>query len=293
MSEMKQSKPTGRPPSSFKKVLVLLKYRTVAHYQDGEFLGVRFGEKIVYALLLFSLYWKIGDNLDQQSIQSTASLLFLVMTLCGFGAAAFVPILNLERPLFYRELADGMYTPIVYFANKFIEEAFIALFTSAIFTVMIYFGCALPGSFGILFISYYLTALVGIELAYFFAAAVPSLDAANTLLPLYVTMCLFFGGFFIVIDKIPVYWSWFSWTVFLRYSWGALMVDSYATSAPGQMEVFQSETGSPVTVLEFYGMSNGPIMNSVGACLAILSGLLVLFSGLCLAALTYIRHERR
>mmetsp|Transcript_53376 Transcript_53376/g.129840 ORF Transcript_53376/g.129840 Transcript_53376/m.129840 type:complete len:187 (+) Transcript_53376:1589-2149(+) len=186
-----------------------------------------------------------------------------------------------------------MYTPMVYFLNKFIEEAFIALFTSAIFTAMIYFGCALPGSFGVLFISYYLTALIGIQLAYLFAAAVPSLEAANTLLPLYVTMCLFFGGFFIVFDKIPVYWNWFSWTVFLRFAWGSMMVDSYATSAPGQMEVFQSDTGSPITILEFYGMSDGPIMNSVGACIGILCGLLVLISGFCLAALTYIRHERR
>jgi len=293
ISEMTQPKTADRPPSSFRKLLTMLKYRTIAHYQDGEFLGVRFGEKIVYALLLFSLYWQIGDNLDQQSIQSTSSLLFLIATLCGFGAAAFVPILNLERNLFYRELADGMYTPMVYFLNKFIEEAFIALFTSAIFTAMIYFGCALPGSFGVLFISYYLTALIGIQLAYLFAAAVPSLEAANTLLPLYVTMCLFFGGFFIVFDKIPVYWNWFSWTVFLRFAWGSMMVDSYATSAPGQMEVFQSDTGSPITILEFYGMSDGPIMNSVGACIGILCGLLVLISGFCLAALTYIRHERR
>ena len=71
------------------------------------------------------------------------------------------------------------------------------------------------------------------------------------------------------------------------------MVDSYATSAPGQMKVFRSDTGSPITVLEFYGMSDGPIMNSVGACIGILCGLLALISGLCLAALTYIRHERR
>lgn len=281
------------PPSNWTKLWALLKYRTVAHYKDGEFLGVRFGEKIVYALLIFSLYWGIGDNMDQQSIASTASLLFLIATLCGFGAAAFVPVLNLERKLFYRELADGCYTPVVYFANKFIEEAFIALFTSAIFCVMVYYGCALTGSFGILFITYYLTTMIGIALAYFFAAAVNSLDAANTLLPLYVTMCLFFGGLFIVFDKIPVYWEWFSWTVFLRYAWGALMVDNYADSAAGQALVFVDDAGNPITVLEFYGMSNGPIMNSIGACFGMLSGLLVIFAGLCLAALIYIRHEKR
>ena len=43
--------------------------------------------------------WKIGDKTDTQSIQSTASLLYFVSALCGYGAAAFVPSLTLDRPL--------------------------------------------------------------------------------------------------------------------------------------------------------------------------------------------------
>ena len=41
-----------------------------------------------------------------QSISSTGSLLYFVMALCGYGAAAFVPSLTLDRPLFYREVCD-------------------------------------------------------------------------------------------------------------------------------------------------------------------------------------------
>jgi hypothetical protein len=53
--------------------------------------------------------WKIGEGHDPQSIQSTATLLYFISALCGYGAAAFVPSLTLERALFYRELADGCY----------------------------------------------------------------------------------------------------------------------------------------------------------------------------------------
>ena len=56
-----------------------------------------------------------NPNQDAQSIQSTASLLYFVAALCGYGAAAFVPSLTLDRPLFYRELADGCYSPVVYY----------------------------------------------------------------------------------------------------------------------------------------------------------------------------------
>ena len=78
-----------------------------------------------------------------QAIQSTSSLLYFVSALCGYGAAAFVPSLTLDRPLFYRELADGCYSPLVYYLSKFIEEAFLCVFTSLLFSVIVFFGVKL------------------------------------------------------------------------------------------------------------------------------------------------------
>lgn len=56
------------------------------------------------------------------------------------------------------------------------------------------------------------------------------LQAANALLPTYVTVCMYFGGLFLLFDKIPIYWQWFSWTSFLRYSWGAMMNNQFRHS---------------------------------------------------------------
>ena len=146
-------------PSEFSKLMTLLKYRMLAHYKDGEFLGTRFGDKIIYALLILSLYFGLGEQTDPQSIASISSLLFFISALCGFGAAAFVPTLNLERKLFYRELADGCYSPSTYYLSKFIEEAVIAVFTSALFSVIVFFGVKFTGNFGLFFVNYYLTTL--------------------------------------------------------------------------------------------------------------------------------------
>ena len=163
------------PPSEVSKLYTLLKYRTLAHYADFEFIGPRFGDKVMFSLLFMSLYWRIGQQVDPRSVQSVASLFFFITAKCGFGAASFVPALTLERRLYYRELADGCYAPITYYFAKFIEEAFIALFTSLVFTVVVYFGCDLSGNFGIFFVAYYLTTLVGVILAYAFSAYFSSL----------------------------------------------------------------------------------------------------------------------
>ena len=279
-------------PSQFSRLLTLLRFRMVAHYKDGEFLGTRFGDKIVFSVLILSLYWGIGDNTDAQSIQSTAALLYFIVAICGYGAAAFVPSLTLERSLYYRELSDGCYKPSTYYMAKFIEEGVLATITSLIFCLVVFFGCALQGNFFLLFISYYLTTMMGIILAYAVAAVSPTMAAANAILPTLVTIWMFFGGLFIVFDKIPRGWYWFSWTSFLRYSWGSMMLNQFAGEENGMLPIFYGDDGQAQNILEFYGME-GSVMGSIGACLGLLSGLIVAFSLVGVLGLKFIRHDKR
>ena len=118
-------------------------------------------------------------------------------------------------------------------------------------------------------------------------------EAANALLPTYVTICLYFSGLFLVFDKIPKGWQWFSWTSFIRYSWAAFMLDNYRDARTADIPVFFDSNGNAQTVLEFYGMTEGPIMDSIGACLGLLTLLLAIFATLGVLALVYIRHEKR
>ncbi|CAK9067513.1 unnamed protein product [Durusdinium trenchii] len=257
-------------PGQLKALWTLLSYRTSTHYRSGEFLGPRFGDKIFMSLLSLSLYWGIGSKTDAQSIQSTAAVLYFFCALCGYGAAAFVPSLTLERALFYRERADGLYTGLTYYLAKFIEEALVCVVTSLVFSCAVFWAMELQGSFLVFAASYFLTTMVGIVLAYAVAAVAPNMEAANALLPTYVTTCLYFGGLFIVFEKIPDGWYWYSWTSFLRYSWGMLMLNQFKDQPTGDAQVFYQD-GRTVTVLEFYGFNDG-IMADMGACTALLSG---------------------
>lgn len=164
-----------QPPSEFRKLFTLLKFRMVAHYKDVEFVATRFAEKFLYAVVLLTLYFGLGEKTDTESIAAVTSLLFLNVALAGFGASAFVPALNIERKLFYRELDDGCYKPITYYCSKFIEEAFIAIFSSLLFSLLVFYGVKLTGHFGIFFLIQYLTTLIGVILAYAVSAAVPSM----------------------------------------------------------------------------------------------------------------------
>jgi ATP-binding cassette subfamily G (WHITE) protein 2 len=280
-------------PGAGWQLSTLLRYRAVGHYQTIAFLGPRICDKVLFGVLILTLYWGIGSKADAASIQSTASLLYIVSALCGYGAASFVPSLILERPLFYRELADGNYTAPVYYLAKLLEEAALASLTSFVFAATIFFGVGLQGSFWIVALTYFVTTMSGICLAYAVAALVPSMDAANALLPAYVTTCVYFGGLFLVFDKIPSAWRWYSWTSFLRYSWGAQMLNQYGNTTTGGYGAYHDdETGRTLTVLEFYACE-GPVMGSLGACLALLALSVLLFAAIGVLSLSTCRHASR
>jgi len=268
-------------------ILVLLRYRTWSHYQSPEFLGPRFGDKIFSAVLILSLYWDIGSKTDSQSMQSTAALLYFIVALCGYGAAAFVPSLTLDRPLFYRERADGLYTTPTYFIAKFLEEAILCTITSLIFGLIVFFACSFQGSFGVFIGIYYLTTMIGIVLAYAVAAAVPTMDAANALLPTYVTICMYFGGFFLLYQNLPIGWKWFSYTAFLRYSWCPLMINQFDNDKFNDITTFDGNN-----ILQFYDLDDG-FEHDNGISVAMLVVLLVVFSLLGVIALKFCQHSTR
>merc|ERR1711865_1245201 len=263
--------------SSLHGILTLLRYRTMTHIRSPDFLGPRFGDKVMFSVLILSLYWMIGEQTDAQSIQSTAALLYFIIALCGYGAAAFVPSLTLDRPLFYRERADGYYTTFTYYMAKFIEEAIVAAATSLLFSAVVFFSCGLQGSFGVFLVVYFLTSMIGIVLAYAVASAVPTMEAANALLPTYVTFCMYFGGLFLVFDKIPIGWQWYSYTDFLRYAWSALMLNQFGKD-----------------ILAFYSISTAEDpMDEIWFCCVMLVVLTVVFACLGGLALSKLNHSSR
>ena len=101
------------------------------------------------------------------------------------------------------------------------------------------------------------------------------------------------SGLFLLFDKIPVYMQWASWTSFLRYSWGAMMVNQYGNSSVGEYGAFwDEETGTVLTILEFYSLE-GSIMGSVGACVALLATCILVFATCGAATLRSIKHVKR
>ncbi|GFH26288.1 ABC transporter domain-containing protein, partial [Haematococcus lacustris] len=212
----------------------LMKYRTTRNYRDGAFLGPRIGDKIMISLLIMTLYLNIGNKYESDNY------------------------INIKRNLFVRERADGMYHVITYFLAKMCEELLLAAVTTAPVSAWVFAGIRLQGLWVLFWLVYLATLSNGIVLAYWIAALSPNMDVANALLPTYVVTLLFFAGFLFRFEVMPLYWKWYSYINFLKYSWGSVMLNQ-----------FTAEKGDPIwinglTVLEYYNLEGANKWNYLG-----------------------------
>eukprot|EP00887_Chlorella_sp_A99_P000295 scaffold13.g295.t1 len=205
----------------------MLRYRTTKNYRDPAFLGPRIFDKLLFAFIMFSLYWKVGSDLGPGNVINIGGILFMTVCLPAYAAVAYVPAIVLERPLFVRERSDGFYHTATYLALKIVEELIIAFFVSLVFANLIFWLVQLQGSFALFWMVYFITLSIGITLGYTIAALSPNMDVANAALPAYTTVLLFFAGFLLRSEQMPAYWKWFSYIDYLKYGWGALMVNQF------------------------------------------------------------------
>ena len=259
----------------------MMKFRTRKNYKDGEYLGPRLGEKVFLSFLIFTLYWGIGDDHNPDNVVNVSSALFMWTTLPAFGAAAYVPQIVMERRLFMRERADGLYRPMAYLVFKMLDEMFLLLPVTLVLGAVVFYAMSLSGSFVLFWLVYYFTLGNGVVLAYLVSAVSPNMEAANAILPTYVVTLLFFAGWLIRRDDIPAYWSWYYYIDLMRYSFGSLMINQWEDNDP--------DWAGGQTLLEAYDLKG---VNKWEYLLYLLLFFAAFFVA-ALAAITHVNHGRR
>lgn len=169
----------------------------------------------------------MGKDLSEQNITNIVAVLFMWTVVVAYSASAYIPAILMERPLFIRERSDGLFRVVTYLGFKLLEEFSVQFILCLPISAMVFYPLELSGSWALFWLVYYFTTLVGISLGYFIAALSPNMDVANAALPLFITIFLFFTGLLIRWVDTPWYWRWVGYVNFLRYSWGALMINQF------------------------------------------------------------------
>ena len=89
---------------------------------------------------MWSLYWQLGGHFEEDNYVNMSAVLFMWCVLPAYGAASYVPSIVMERTLYVRERADGLYLPVTYLVAKMLDELILATICSIIFAAATFYG---------------------------------------------------------------------------------------------------------------------------------------------------------
>ncbi|KAG0348412.1 hypothetical protein BG004_005253 [Podila humilis] len=184
---------------------------------------------IVFALVVGSLFSGLQERpeMGQTSFNKSVALFFITSFLATMTFSA-MPQFIIERGLFLRERASGMYRTSSYFAAKTLVETLSYTVLSVLFVVITYYLIGLQGSIIYYLISVSVFVNVALSLIAAIGAGAENSEVGMNILSLINTMAMLFSGFIVSRVDIPRGWIWAFWSSYYQWAFSGLLNNEFA-----------------------------------------------------------------
>ncbi|KAF9359832.1 hypothetical protein BGX26_011300 [Mortierella sp. AD094] len=184
---------------------------------------------IVFALVIGSLFSGLKDRpeMGETSFNKSIALFFVTSFLATMTFAA-MPQFIIERSLFLRERAAGMYRTSSYFMAKTIVETLSYTILSVVFVVITYYLIGLHGSLIYYFVSVAVFVNVALSLIAAIGAGAENAEMGMNILSLVNTMAMLFSGFIVSRIDIPRGWIWAFWASYYQWAFQGLLENEFS-----------------------------------------------------------------
>eukprot|EP01084_Bolivina_argentea_P128591 227278_1 len=183
---------------------------------------------ILMPLLFGSIYWQL--DLSYQSAFDRISAIALIVLMLSFLPFDILMLFPLERSIFNREQASGMYRPVSFFVGRTLAETPQHIVFTWIMGTISYWMYGLQGDAEhyLTFMSIIVAAIMassGLLIA--FSAMAKNLEQSNLIATFFLMLFMLFDGNWISLDKVPAYWRWIRYFSCLGYASNAAIVNEY------------------------------------------------------------------
>jgi len=189
-------------------------------YRDRSTLQAQIGATVIMGFLIGTLYFQLGD--DQSGATNRISVFFLTISFINFTSNYKVGQLVSNRASFYREKTANMYKGWVYYMSTMVADALLYVPKATLYTLFVYFMCGfrLDNNSGPFWGFYFILILCffqSLSLAELFAFSIKSIETAQSLYTLVVTIMFLFCGFMVQRNSIPDYYLPLYYVNLFRY----------------------------------------------------------------------------
>ncbi|XP_042048272.1 ABC transporter G family member 29-like [Salvia splendens] len=215
--------------SQFKLILWKLK---LTYWRNPDYNLSRFFFTLAAALLIGSIFWKVGTKRENSNDLTTvigamyAAAIFLGINNC----ATVQPAVAIERTVFYRERATGMYSVLPYAMAQVITEIPYVFVQTTYYTLIVYAMVRFewePIKFLWFFFVNFFSFLYFTYFGMMNVSTTPNLHLAAVVSNAFYSVFNLFSGFYIPGPNIPTWWIWYYWICPMAWTVYGLIVSQY------------------------------------------------------------------
>ncbi|KAG0298811.1 hypothetical protein BGZ96_006202 [Linnemannia gamsii] len=201
---------------------------------------------IVFALVIGSLFSGLKERPEMGATSFNKSIaLFFITSFLATMTFSAMPQFIIERSLFLRERAAGMYRTSSYFFAKTIVETLSYTILSVIFVVITYYLIGLHGSLIYYFVAIAVFVNVALSLIAAIGAGAENAEVGMNLLSLINTMAMLFSGFIVSRTDIPRGWIWAFWASYYQWAFSGMLGNE-----------FDDGSAKGIATLQYFGMAD-------------------------------------
>ncbi|XP_022755319.1 ABC transporter G family member 39-like isoform X2 [Durio zibethinus] len=245
-----------------------------SYWRNPPYTAVRFLFTTVIALLFGTIFWDLGSKRTrQQDVLNSMGSMYAAVVFIGFQNGSSVqPVVAIERTVFYRERAAGMYSALPYAFGQVVIELPYILIQTVIYGVIVYamigFEWTPTKFFWYLFFMYF-TFLYFTFYGMMTVAVTPNHNIAAIVSSAFYALWNLFSGFIVPRTRIPVWWRWYYWACPISWTLYGLIASQYGD--------IQHAFESGETVEHFVRNYFGFRQEFVGVVAIVVVGICVLF----------------
>ncbi|XP_074574926.1 ABC transporter G family member 36-like isoform X2 [Curcuma longa] len=204
----------------------------LSYWRNPPYTAMRLFFTTIIALLFGSIFWDLGQKRSRQQdlFNAMGSMYAAVLFIGVQNSSSVQPVVAIERTVFYRERAAGMYSALPYaFGQVTIEIPYIlvqALIYGVIVYSMIGFEWTAAKFFWYIFFMYF-TLLYFTFYGMMAVGLTPNHHIASIVSAAFYAIWNLFSGFLIPRPQIPVWWRWYYWICPVAWTLYGLVVSQF------------------------------------------------------------------
>ena len=287
--------PTQYSQSSIEQFCACLWKQNITYWRSPYYNAVRFFFTFIIALMFGSIFWQRGNKQKtQQDVQNVMGVLYASVLFLGVNNSSSVqPVVSVERAVFYRERAAGMYGPLPYACAQALIEIPYILVQTLLYAMITYSMISFEWTVNKFFWYFLFMFLTFTYFTFYGMMAVgltPSQQLAAVTSSGFYSLWNLFAGFLMPKAQMPSWWSWFYWICPVAWTLYGLI-----TSQLGNVltPIFIPGVGATVPIQDFIHEQLGYKYSWLGNVVVALLAFVITFWLIFAFSIKYLNFQNR